>query len=114
MTNQQSTVSHRQLLLTVFFSGLVTLAVELSAFRLFAPVFGASNLISAVVIGLILLYLSAGYFLGGRWADRSPRAETLYRIIVWAAFIVGLIPFIAQPLLKLTRDNLQNLANFDA
>ncbi|MBI5566986.1 MAG: fused MFS/spermidine synthase [Chloroflexi bacterium] len=107
-------MTNNRLLTTVFFSGLVTLAVELSAFRLFAPVFGASNLISAVVIGLILLYLSAGYFLGGRWADRSPRAETLYRIIVWAAFIVGLIPFIAQPLLRLTRDNLQNLANFDA
>ena len=127
ISNQQSTtpalhaarqrgasVNNRQLMLVVFFSGLVTLAVELSAFRLFAPVFGASNLISAVVIGLILLYLSAGYFLGGRWADRSPRAETLYRLITWGAFLVGLIPFIAQPLLRLTRDNLQNLANFDA
>lgn len=114
-TNQLiNPVTNNRLLLTVFFSGLVTLAVELSAFRLFAPVFGASNLISAVVIGLILLYLSAGYWLGGRWADRSPRADTLYRLIVWAAFIVGLIPFIAQPLLRLTRDNLQNLANFDA
>ena len=114
ITNQPSATTNQQLLWAVFFSGLVTLAVELSAFRLFAPVFGASNLISAVVIGLILLYLAAGYFLGGRWADRSPRAATLFRIITWGAFLVGLIPFIAQPLLRLTRDNLQNLANFDA
>jgi spermidine synthase len=97
----------------VFFTGLVTLAVELSAFRLFAPVFGASNLISAVVIGLILLYLSAGYIIGGRWADRSPYPITLYRIIAWGAFLIGLIPFLALPLLRLARDSLQNLGNLN-
>jgi spermidine synthase len=111
--NQKSEIRNPKLLLAIFFSGLVTLAVELAAFRLFAPTFGTTNLIAAVVIGLILLYLAAGYTIGGRWADRSPRAETLYRIIVWGAFLVGLIPFIAQPLLRIARDNLQNLANFN-
>jgi spermidine synthase len=106
-------VTLRQLLITVFFTGLVTLAVELSAFRLFAPVFGTSNLISAVVIGLILLYLSAGYIIGGRWADRSPYPLTLYRLIAWGAFLIGLIPFVALPLLRLARDGLQNLGNLD-
>ena len=106
-------VTNRQLFITVFFSGLVTLAVELSAFRLFAPVFGASNLISAVVIGLILLYLSAGYILGGRWADRSPSPITFYRIIAWGAFFIGLIPFVALPLLRIARDSLQNLGNLN-
>ncbi len=110
----RSKSENRKLLLAVFFSGLTTLAVELAAFRLFAPTFGTTNLIAAVVIGLILLYLAAGYTIGGRWADRSPRAETLYRIILWGAFIVGLIPFIAQPLLRIARDNLQDLANFNA
>ncbi len=106
-------ISNRQLPIAVFFSGLVTLAVELSAFRLFAPTFGTSNLVSAVVIGLILLYLAAGYTIGGRWADRSASAATLYRIIAWGAFLVGLIPFIAQPLLRIARDSLQDLANFN-
>jgi spermidine synthase len=106
-------ISNRQLFITVFFTGLVTLAVELSAFRLFAPVFGASNLISAVVIGLILLYLSAGYIIGGRWADRSPYPITLYRIIAWGAFLIGLIPFLALPLLRVARDSLQNLGNLN-
>ena len=111
--SSQLLATNRQLLVTVFFCGLVTLAVELSAFRLFAPVFGTSNLISAVVIGLILLYLSAGYILGGRWADRSPYPITLYRIIAWAAFLIGLIPFLALPLLRMARDNLQNLGNLN-
>lgn len=109
-----SDLRHRQLLLAVFAAGLVSLAVELSAFRLFAPVFGTSNLISAVVIGLILLYLSAGYVIGGRWADRDPRPIVLYRLIAVAALLVGLIPFIAQPLLRAARDNLQDLAALDA
>ena len=72
-----------------------------------------SNLISAVVIGLILLYLAAGYTLGGRWADRSPYPSTLYRIIAWGAFLIGLIPFFALPLLRLARDSLQNLGNLN-
>ncbi len=94
-------MSLRYLHLTVFAGGLVTLAVELSASRLIEPYFGTSNLIWATLIGLILLYLSAGYTLGGRWADRSPRAETLYGIVAWAAFLVGLLPFVAHPILTL-------------
>ena len=113
-SNQPSAVSQRKHCSSrCFFSGLTTLAVELSAFRLFAPVFGTSNLISAVVIGLILLYLSAGYLIGGRWADRSPNPITFYRIIAWGAFLVGLIPFVALPLLRLARDSLQNLGDLN-
>ncbi|MGH2593248.1 MAG: spermidine synthase [Anaerolineae bacterium] len=92
----------RYLYVIVFVSGMVTLAVELSAARLIEPYFGTSNLIWATLIGLILLYLSAGYALGGRWADRSPRADVLYRIISWAAFAIGLVPFVAHPILSLT------------
>ena len=109
----QPLVGNRQLLITVFFTGLVTLAVELSAFRLFAPVFGTSNLISAVVIGLILLYLAAGY----RWAVAGlidpPTRSRCIGLIAWGAFLIGLIPFLALPLLRLARDSLQNLGNLD-
>jgi predicted membrane-bound spermidine synthase len=91
--------SHPYLYLTVFVSGMTTLAVELSASRLLGNVFGASNIVWANVIGLILLYLTVGYFIGGRWADRSPLVTTLYRIIVWAAFLSALIPLVARPVL---------------
>ena len=92
----------RYLHFSVFVSGLVTLAVELSASRLVEPYFGTSNLTWATLIGLILLYLSAGYTIGGRWADRSPRPDVLYRLIAWAAFLIGLVPFVAHPILSLS------------
>ena len=87
------------LLFSVFISGMTTLAVELAASRLLGNVFGTSNLVWANIIGLILLYLTAGYFLGGRWADRSPRERTFYQLLCWAAFTVGLIPVAARPIL---------------
>lgn len=87
------------LYLAVFISGMTTLAVEFSASRLLGNVFGTSNIVWANVIGLILLYLAAGYFIGGRWADRSPHFKTFYRILLWGAFLSALIPLVARPVL---------------
>jgi spermidine synthase len=86
---------------TAFVSGAVSLGVELSASRLLAPRFGEAQPVWAAIISLILLYLTVGYFVGGRWADRSPHAATLYRIVAWAAFLVGIIPFVSYPVLNL-------------
>ncbi len=89
------------LLFTVFISGMTTLAVELSASRLLDPFFGNSNVVWANLIGLILVYLTVGYFVGGRLADRHPRSEVLYGITGTAAVLVGLVPFVARPVLLL-------------
>lgn len=89
------------LLFTVFVSGMTTLAVELSASRLLDPFFGNSNVVWANLIGLILVYLTVGYFVGGRLADRHPRPEVLYSITGTAAVLVGLVPFVARPVLLL-------------
>ena len=90
----------RYLLFTVFISGMTTLAAELAAARLIGNVFGTSNIVWASIIGLMLIYLTFGYFLGGRWADANPTPAALYRIIAWGAFTLGLVPFIAGPVLR--------------
>ena len=90
----------RYLYFAVFVSGMTTLAIELSASRLLGSVFGTSNLVWASIIGLILIYLTAGYFLGGRWADRSPQASTMFSVLAWGAFTSGLVPVIARPVLR--------------
>src|SRR5215208_798539 len=90
----------RYLLFTVFISGMTTLAAELAASRLIGNVFGTSNLVWASIIGLILIYLTVGYFLGGKWADANPAPGAMYRVLAWGAFTLGLVPYIAGPVLK--------------
>ena len=89
----------RYLYLVAFASGMTTLAIELTASRLIGNVFGNSNLVWANVIGLMLLYLTVGYFLGGRLADRLPRATVLLQIIIWASFLCALIPLLSRPII---------------
>jgi predicted membrane-bound spermidine synthase len=98
------------LYVTAFAGGLVSLAVELAASSLLRPHFGTANLVWATIIGLVMLYLTAGYFLGGRWADRSPWPAMLYQIVAWAGFLVGVVPFAAYPVLQLAAPG---FANFD-
>jgi spermidine synthase len=90
---------------------MTTLAVELSASRLLGSIFGTSNIVWANIIGLILIYLTVGYFIGGRLADRSPYYTTFYQIITWAAFFSGLVPLIAHPILRAAATAVQD---FDA
>ena len=87
----------RYLYFTVFISGMTSLAAEFGAARLLGNVFGTSNPVWAAIIGLILIYLTLGYFLGGRWADRSPHPKTLFWILAWAAFTLGVVPYVARP-----------------
>src|SRR5579872_1853596 len=89
----------RLLILLVFVAGACSLAVELSASRLLAPYFGTSLFIWANLIGLILVYLTVGYYVGGRIADRFPRAPVLYGMMTVAAFLISLIPFISRPIM---------------
>jgi spermidine synthase len=99
------------MLLLVFLCGFAVTGVEMAASRLLRPFFGDSILIWANIIGLILIYLTLGYYLGGLWADRDPRAVTLYRIVAIAGFTIGILPYLTRPFLELAIPALQQ---FDA
>ncbi len=88
----------------VFIGGGVSIGIELAASRLLAPFFGTSLFIWANLIGLTLIYLSIGYAIGGRIADRYPSAALLYSITAAAAFVTGLIPVISRPILAKSID----------
>lgn len=98
-------------MLMVFLSGISSMGIEMAASRLLRPFFGDSILVWANIIGLILIYLTLGYYVGGRWADRDPRPVTLYRAIAWAGFATGILPYVARPFLQLAIPALQR---FDA
>jgi spermidine synthase len=99
----------RYIYFTVFISGMTSLAAEFGASRLLGNVFGTSNPIWAAIIGLILIYLTIGYFIGGRWADRSPYPRTMYAILAWAALSLGIVPYIARPVLRLAANAFDGL-----
>jgi spermidine synthase len=88
------------LLTLVFVGGVVSLSLELCAPRLLAPYFGTTLFVWANVIGLFLIYLSTGYFVGGRLADRYPSQRVLCALTAGAALWIGLIPFMSQPVLE--------------
>src|SRR4051794_7899706 len=87
------------LTLLVFVVGMGSLGAEIAAVRLLAPYFGASTIIWANTIGVVLVALSIGYWLGGRWADRNPAVHALCRVALLAAGLLALVPFVARPLL---------------
>lgn len=102
--------SDRFLLLVVFLAGVGTLGIEMVMPRLLAPFFGTSQPIWAVVIGMTLAYLAAGYWLGGRLADSRPDERLLYWLIAWAGLLCAVIPLVARPVLQVAQLALRAVA----
>ena len=95
---------------TVGVVGLATLGAEIAAARLLAPSFGASTIIWANTIGVVLVALSIGYWLGGRRADRDPTQEGMFKIVLLGAILVAAIPFVADPFLDVAVSALDSIS----
>jgi spermidine synthase len=101
--------ARRLLLPLVFISGMASLAVEFGASRLLAPYFGTSLYVWGVLIGLVLVYLSIGYVIGGRVADRWPSPELLFQLVAWAGLWIGVIPLVSYPILLASQQGFKSL-----
>jgi spermidine synthase len=96
--------------LLVFVVGTGSLGAEIAAVRLLAPYFGASTIVWANTIGIVLVALSIGYWLGGRLADRHPHMRGLCLLALAAAGLLALVPFAADPLLDVAVDALDEIS----
>lgn len=96
----------RPFLLTavVFVVGAASLGAEIAAARLLAPYFGASTIVWANTIGVVLVALSVGYWFGGRFADRHPHMRGLCLLVLAAAVLIAAVPFAARPFLGFSVD----------
>lgn len=83
-----------------FLVGMCSLGLELCASRLLAPHFGTSVIVWTNVIGVVLLSLSLGYFLGGKLAEKQTDSGILARLLYSASLCTLAIPLIAPLLLK--------------
>ncbi|HUZ76123.1 MAG TPA: fused MFS/spermidine synthase [Chloroflexota bacterium] len=97
--------------LLVVVAGMAAMAVEMAASRLIAPYFGTSLYIWGVLIGLVLVYLSAGYWVGGLLADRHPRKRIFLGIMVLAGLAIAAVAWIAPGVLALSEASTQGLRN---
>lgn len=86
--------------MTVFVAGMSTLAIEFTTSRMLQTVYGTSNIVWANVIGLVLLFLTVGYFVGGRLADKRPYPQTFYALVAWAGFSGVFFLLLTSVLLK--------------
>jgi spermidine synthase len=96
--------------MVAFLEGFSTLAVEVIAIRLAVPVVGSSVILTGVMLGVVLLALSAGYWRGGELSSKWNRERirtVLGRNLIIAAAIYGVaaFPFEARLLDRLL-DNL--------
>lgn len=88
------------LYVTTFVTGAAVMALEMAASRFLAPYFGTSLPVWANLIGLILIALSAGYYAGGRLADRLPDGRVLANVVVAGGIFASLVPLAGQGIFR--------------
>lgn len=68
--------------------------IELIAARVLSPYVGSSNLIWTTIIGVMLISMSVGYWLGGKLADKNPNVNSLAKLLILGAIASSLIPIL--------------------
>jgi spermidine synthase len=89
------------LYVVVLVGGAAVLAIEILGTRILGPFYGVSLFLWSALITVTLVALAIGYVIGGRWADRKPRASRIYLLLAGAGLWTVLIPWITHPILGL-------------
>ena len=103
-------IGNRYLQVLVFIVGSASLGAEIAAARLMAPFFGASTIVWANTIGVVLVALSVGYWIGGRLGDRHPHLRGLCLLVMGAAVLLAVVPFVARPFFDVSVDALDSVS----
>jgi len=98
----KSRSGHWRLYLLVSVSGAAILAVELLGTRLLGPFYGVSLFLWSALISVTLAALSAGYAIGGGWADRKASFTRLGAVIGAAGVWLLAVPWLRGLVLQVT------------
>lgn len=82
-------------------SGASVLAIEILGTRVLGPFYGVSIFLWSALISVTLAALSAGYTLGGRWADRAASYRRLASLLFIAGLWMLVLPFLKRPVINL-------------
>src|SRR5207253_10044884 len=83
----------------VLLGGFAIMVLEIIGARFLAKDFGGSFYVWVSQIGVILIALALGYWVGGALADRFQRISFLAYLLVPAGVVTVLIPDFAEPVL---------------
>src|SRR5882724_10348489 len=85
----------------VFIGGFIMMVLEIIGARFLAKDFGSSFHVWVSQIGVVLIALALGYYLGGALADRWHRLSLLVGLLLPAGLVLMLIPNCAAWLIDL-------------
>lgn len=88
------------LLWLVFSCGLAVMGLEMTASQLIKPYFGSTISVWTSLIGLVMVFLTCGYYLGGALADRRPTRGALGAIVLLAGLAIVVLPVVGIPVLR--------------
>ena len=81
-----------------FVAGAALMALEILASRILAPAFGTGVMVWASLIGLFLVSMAAGAWLGGSLSDRHPSGALLHGLVLSAAVWIAAVPAVGAGL----------------
>ncbi|MDR3166170.1 MAG: fused MFS/spermidine synthase [Synergistaceae bacterium] len=102
-------VNGRVLGVASFLCGACVMVLEMAGSRVVAPYMGTSLVVWTSLIGIIMVSLTLGYWLGGRVADRRPEMKILHYIILTAALVTAIVGAAASPVLEALSASVRNV-----
>ncbi|MBO7132312.1 fused MFS/spermidine synthase [Candidatus Saccharibacteria bacterium] len=84
----------------LFVLNAVEMVLELVAARLLSPYFGNSNFVWTAIIGIILLAMSLGNIIGGKFASKKQPRFWAGLFLLFASIYISLTPIIDAPILQ--------------
>lgn len=92
------------LLLLAFTEGAAVMVAQIAGAKMLAPLYGTSLYVWGAVIGITLVSLTAGYYLGGLLSYRERRREMVYWFMLTAGLLIVLMPTAAHALMTMVGD----------
>ena len=82
--------------ITELLVGIALMGVEMSASRLISVYFSSSQIVWTIIIGVIMIAMATGNYIGGRQSDKKPSYIRLYLELLFAGTYIVLIPFVGR------------------
>lgn len=97
------------LLFLAFTEGAAVMIAELVGAKMLAPLYGSSLYVWGAVIGMTLISLTAGYYLGGLLSYRKHRRDMVYWFMLCAALLIVLMPTVAHTMMTTSISDMETI-----